>query len=193
MKKQIPREIAQAIKQIVFDEADQENFLARSRPENGAFLNRLVAMSSVGGKLLEYMPEADVRTYVKDTILNAYSKEKAQQNRPENIIDIIKKKFKFQSVEWVERRPDLQAEMYTTSTRDNFIVVADGTYLKWETALRKALLYVASSPFCDLDNVETKILLLLFARSSKIPASDLTVLERALSFCNGAVNIYGDE
>ncbi|HBT75945.1 MAG TPA: hypothetical protein DEB39_03270 [Planctomycetaceae bacterium] len=193
MKKQIPPEIAKEIKQIVFCEADRENYLARSRPENGAFLNRLVAMPTVGEKLLEYMSKAGVRTYIKDAILNAYSKEMAQKKRPKNISAIIKKIFKLQAVEHVESQSALQTEIYVTASKDHFIVVADGTYLKWETALRKALYCVAGSPFAAVKDVEIKILLLLFARGCKIPKSDLTSLERALSICGGAVSVYGDE
>jgi len=193
MKKQIPTEIAKEIKQTVFSEADRENYLARSRPENGAFLDRLVAMPSVGGKLQNYMSKAGVRTYIKDAILNAYSKEMALRKRPKNISTIIEKTFNLRAVKHVESQSASQTEIYMTASKDHFIIVADGTYLKWETALRKALYCVAGSPFTAIKGVEIKILLLLFARGSKIPKSDLTALERALSFCDGAVSVYGDE
>lgn len=73
-----------------------------------------------------------------------------------------------------------------------FVVVADGTVLKWETALRKALLYVASKPFSDNSDASIKIVLTLFARHQKVSPSDLRHLEKALSMCNAKPYIYGE-
>ena len=70
MSKKVPDDIAKEIKECVFQEADRVNYLARSRTDNGNFLAQLVTMPNVGGRLSQYMKKAEVRTYIKDAILN---------------------------------------------------------------------------------------------------------------------------
>lgn len=191
MSKKIPDDIAKEIKECVFQEADQAHYLARSRTDNGNFLGQLVAMPNVGGRLSQYMSKAEVRTYIKDAILNRYSKDKTQEERPEEIEPIILNKIGVRA-SLVEEEAKSQISLFKSTSDPCFVVVADGTLLKWETALRKALLYVASKPFSDNSAISIKIVLMLFARHQKVSPSDLRHLEKALSICHAKPYIYGE-
>jgi hypothetical protein len=191
MSKKVPDDIAKEIKELVFQEADRVNYLARSRTDNGNFLAQLVAMQNVGGRLSQYMKKAEVRTYIKDAILNRYSKDKTQEERPDELEPIIRGKVGI-NAHFVEQETKSQISLFNSPSDSCFVVVADGTFLKWETALRKALLYVASKPFSDRPDVSIKILLTLFARYQKVSPSDLRHIEKALLMCNAMPYIYGE-
>ncbi|EFB9761459.1 hypothetical protein FA678_23300, partial [Escherichia coli] len=94
MSNLIPDKIAKSIKQTVYNEADKVNYLSRTRTENGNFLAQLVSMPSVGGKLSQYMRKDAVRTYIKDAILNRYSKDKTGEAKPNDVEEIILETFK---------------------------------------------------------------------------------------------------
>jgi len=191
MSKKVPDDIAKEIKECVFQEANRAHYLARSRTDNGNFLGQLVAMPNVGGRLSQYMNKVEVRTYIKDAILNRYSKDKTQEERPSDIEQIILHKVGVKAC-FVEQEVKSQISLFISTSNACFVVVADGTVLKWETALRKALLYVASKPFSDNPESSIMILLMLFARHKKVSPSDLRHLEKALLMCNAKPYIYGE-
>lgn len=191
MSKKVPDDIAKEIKECVFLEADRINYLARSRTDNGQFLAQLVVQPNVGGRLSQFMKKAEVRTYIKDAILNRYSKDKTQEERPDNLESIILE-LTGHRVVFIEQDTKSQISLFKSSTDALFIVVADGTVLKWETALRKALLYVASKPLAESLNIKVTIVLTLFARHQKVCPSDLRHLGNALSMCHAKPYIYGE-
>ena len=155
MSRKVPDNIAKEIKVCVFQEADRINYLARSRTDNGNFLAKLVSMQDVGEKLSQYMNKAEVKTYIKDAILNRYSKDKIKEERPDDLESIIIEKTGFKAY-FVEREEKNDISLFKSPSHTCFIVVANGTVLKWETALRKALLYVASKPFSKNANASIK-------------------------------------
>lgn len=187
----IPEKIAKSIKEFVYSEADRVNYLARSRTENGVFLAQLVTMPAVGGKLSQYLRKDAIRTYIKDAILNRYSKDKTEEEKPENLDVIIANMYNFDAY-FVEAEPKNKISLYYVNNNKSMIVIADGTVLKWETALRKALIYIASKPFSERDDVKVSILLTLFARYQKVSPSDVNCIQKALSVCNAKAFIYGD-
>ena len=191
MSNKVPDDIAKEIKGCVYQEANCVNYLARSRTDNGIFLDQLVDMSEVGGRLSQYMKNAEVRTYIKDAILNRYSKDKTQEERPSDLKLIIRNKIGVKA-HFVEQETKSQISLFNSPSDSCFVVVADGTVLKWETALRKALLYVASKPFSEKADVSIKIMLTLFARHQKVSPSDLRHIEKALSMCNAKPYLYGE-
>jgi len=191
MSKKVPDDIAKEIKECVFQEADRVNYLARSRTDNGNFLAQLVAMAKVGGRLSQYMKKAEIRTYIKDAILNRYSKDKTQEERPDDLGRIILKEIGIQA-HFEEEDAKSQITLFKSPSDSCFVVVVDGTVLKWETALRKALLYIASKPFSQNSNASIKVVLTLFARHQKVSPSDFRHLEKALSMCNARPYIYGE-
>jgi len=190
MGKKVPYTIAKEIKDIVFAEADNCNYLSKSRTENAQFLSQLVGMPNIGGRLSEFIQKAEVRTYIKDAILNRYAKDKIQQKKPSDLESIIKQTISVEDCTLIEDDSAHHIKLFKSDRK--YIVAADGTVLKWETALRKALLYIASKPFADNDSNEIVILLTLFARHQKVSPSESRHLAKALSLCSGHLYIYGE-
>ena len=179
MSKKVPDDIAKEIKECVFQEADRVNYLARSRTDNGNFLAQLVAMPNVGGRLSQYMKKAEVRTYIKDAILNRYSKDKTQEERPDDLESIILEKVGIQAL-FVEHEAKSQISSFKSPADACFVVVADGTVLKWETALRKALELIAKQPGLTVDGKTPSICLNLVSTTSDLTAADKNHITNAL-------------
>jgi len=191
MGKKVPKGVAKEIKETVFREADQINYLAQARNNNGMFFDQLVSMPEVGGRLSGFMPKSEIRTYIKDSILNRYSKNKAQEERPnsDDLILIIKQLLEIDA-HFVECKS--KVTLFKSPINNCFIVIADGALLKWETALRKALLYLTAKPFFDQKDMEINIILTLFARGEKVTPSNMHHLEKSLSLCNAIPYLYGE-
>ena len=184
----IPQEVATAIKKIVFAEADKINYLALSRSDSSAFLNALVVREDVGAAISKFTGRERVRHYIKDAILNRYSKDKAKAAFPDDPIPIIKEACGLE----VEKSPGKgQARLYRSMMTDRsteYVVIVEGAYLKWETALRKALLFISGKPFSEK---ASKIHILLFLFSPRpIPESDKKHLSKALHRCGASPHIF---
>ena len=86
----LPKNIQSQVKEAVFREADEFGYMASGRIESGQFIDTLVEDPEVGRVLIEYMPKERVRTYIKDGILNAYTKKATNKaletSTPENTI-----------------------------------------------------------------------------------------------------------
>lgn len=188
----IPEKVAKNVKQTVYLEADKVNYLSRSRTENGIFLAQLVSMPTVGGKLSQYMRKDAIRTYIKDAILNRYSKDKTGEAKPDDLCLIISQIFGLEA-QLIEENSKTKTSLFYAEGGMHVIVVADGTVLKWETALRKALVLVASTPLTERCETTVSILLTLFARHQKVSPSDEKCIQKALSICNAKAYIYGDD
>ncbi len=191
MSRGIPEKISKEIKAKVFLEADRINYLARNTSDNNAFINNLVAMPEVGGRLSQFINKMELRTYIKDAILHRYSEQKAKENRPNKIEPIINELMGI-TAELLETDLKNQINIFKSLNDGRFIVVTDGTILKWETALRKALLYITSKPLSDQKEMKISIILTLFARRQKVSPSDMRHLEKALSLCNAVPYVYGE-
>lgn len=143
----VPKKTKIAIQKEVFDEADRFGYMERSRYDSGSFLDRLVESPKVGKKLAEYMEQAHVRTYIKDAILNAYTKMKKKEALesipPEKLI----KDVYGDDASIIQEFGGKHKGMYVLRGKSGkFYILSPGTVLKWETALRKALQVVAQEP-----------------------------------------------
>ena len=190
MSNKVPDEVAKTIKQLVYSEADNFHYLSRSRPDNGRFIERLVASQDIGGVLRAYMDRAEVKTYIKDAILNRYAKDKRINGRPNDILSKCKAFFDLNDL--LESDSEADLILFKSSQSSVYIVVSEGTYLKWETALRKALLYVASHPFGQNGKNHIHLVLSLFARNRRIPESDKALLRNALENVSAKVIFWGE-
>jgi len=72
----IPDAVRNSVIQKVFQIADAEGYMTNNRVESTRFIDRLVVKPEVGEVLLGFMEEKKVRTYIKDGILNQYTKLK---------------------------------------------------------------------------------------------------------------------
>jgi hypothetical protein len=187
----IPQNVAQQVKQIVFDAADEVDYLAMARPDSGAFLNGLVTRPDVGGEIVKYIKRDEVRHYIKDAILNRYSKDKTKEATPDDLKSIVKSTY---GLDAEESHRGVKLCLYRSTTPDRpseYVVISEGTILKWETALKKALLFISSKPFSKTAN-EVHILLLLFTQHKPVPPSDKKSLENALKRCGAKPYIFGE-
>jgi hypothetical protein len=175
----VPRSVQKQIKAEVFRQADQHHYLEQDRTANGQFIGRLVQDESVGGKLLEYMQRESVRTYIKDALLNAYAKQRRAGSLHASPIVDVRGEFPDPVVE-VEKHPSKLLWLYRTGDGSE-VLVAGGTVLKWETALRKALDFIAASPGYRNTATHPLIFLRLTAGAGPVCASDKAHLESALA------------
>lgn len=192
MAVKLPSNIVGLIRERITEEADSHMYLSMSRTESGTFIDELVKKGNVGGLLLKYMPRTEVRTYIKDGVLNRYTKHKARSAKPGCIEDVIKSCYGFTSVE-IEDNHKTGVSLFKTvnSPITLYIVVCNGTYLKWETALRKGLLFIPGKPF-SASPQNVRLLLTLFAGYRHVTNSDKAHLESALSTCNACAFFYGE-
>jgi hypothetical protein len=168
----IPTKIKHDIKISVFQKADAHDYMNRTRPENRLFMQDLVEDADVGGKLASYMEKSEIKTYIKDAILNAYSKTKL--GPPEDLKEILKREVG----EDCEEIEDLSknVSLYTGKSGKAYIV-ACGTYLKWESALRKALENVA----CLRKGAQSEVVLVLSIQTRHATTPDMELTKKALA------------
>lgn len=179
MPNNIPRDKRERIFELVYDRADAFGYCTRNRPDNSMFMNSLVNDPEIGGVLSQYMPTGEVRTYVKDTILNKYAK------------DLVKRKMAaiepipvFQIVYGIDTHFVGKTGQITVCRANNndIYVLSAGTYLKWETALRKALEYITSKELVKDHGVH--ICLGLVVTNDDITSGDKKAIEDELSIVN---------
>lgn len=190
MSNSLPPKVAKEIKKIVHQEADQQRYCSMSRPESGAFMDSLVKRDEVGGVISQYIPKAEVRTYIKDGILNAYSKAYARKSRPSDLGSVINSAYGMDCA-FIEKRGDV--EIYAAHQGDSrkYVLIAYGTFLKWETALRKLLICLAS--FNDsVSSGDVYLLAILMAQGKVIAPADKALVAKALARCSAQAHIVGE-
>lgn len=179
MAVKLPTDVRKTIKKLVFARADEFGYGSRSRVENGAFLNSLAEAPEIGGALRQYMRENQVRTYIKDGILNAYAK--AEIRKKLNYISIESVIQQVYHVEAKEIGKVNHTCVYRSESNDIFLIHT-GTYLKWETALRKLLECVASADGLSEKANTVSLCLLLTVGIGEMTLADQKQLEKALEY-----------
>lgn len=191
MSNKVPQDVARKIKSIVFDAADQVDYLSMTRSDSGAFLNGLISRPEVGLEIAKYVRRGDVRHYIKDAILNRYSKDKVREATPVELEPIISLAYGLQvGLSHKESKLHLYKSISSEKPR-SYVVISEGTFLKWEAALKRALLFIGAQPFSKRGG-EVHILLLLFAHHKPIAPSDLQNLNAALERCGAKAHIFGE-
>ena len=182
MAYKLPKDKADLIRGKVFEKADEYEYITRSRTENGQFINSLVDDPEIGGVLCEYMPKENVRTHIKDGILNAYSKQ-ATNKALENFTatDIIQRKYEVSS-SIIQQCTGKDARLSVSRANDGRIfVVSGGIVLKWETALRKALDLIANEAKLSVNGKTPEICLYLASVNDSLTEADKKHISTALS------------
>jgi hypothetical protein len=141
-------------------------------------MDDLVNDPEIGGVLQEYMPQNRVRTYIKDSILNPYTKQKSTQmlqaHHPETIIS------KLYGVEITYHNAHGDVTLCGCPPELVF-VIGRGTVLKWETALRRALEFIARNPKLRTPNGYPSICLQLAVVKEDVTDADKRQIEIALT------------
>ena len=134
MPNKLPENVAKQVKVAAFRICDELDYCSRSRPDNAKLITQLVNHHDVGMIIQKFVKQDEVRTYIKDSILNKYAKEhvKAILHKAQ-IQDLLQKKYS------LKLNKITDTIFATKGSPIRYIVAQIGTYLKWESALRKAL------------------------------------------------------
>ena len=156
------------------------------RIESGRFLDMLVDDPDVGKIIIEYMPKERVRTYIKDGVLNSYTKAATKKalaaSTPENVIKTTYNEL----AAVIQEGKGKQSGLFVLRAESGHIyVVSGGTVLKWETALRKALEIIANEPNLTIDGKAPSICLKLSLTGQSLTEADKTHIIAAV----GAVGV----
>lgn len=184
----IPRDVQLKIKEIVYKKADEHGYLNKGRPDNSSFMENLIKDPTIGGVLSEFMTKVEIKTYIKDAILNRYSKDKVLEELSSGAEKAIIKVFNIGSnqIEIGNRVSFHRLE------NNDLVILAEGTLLKWETALRKALEFIEKSPGLPPEDCELHILLNLAVSGKLLTDADRKKLNSILSIVNVRV-IFSDD
>jgi hypothetical protein len=187
----IPNNKRQEIRKIAYKALDDADYLAMSQEQASEFMNLLLNRQDIGGELAKYIKRERIRTYIKDSVVNNYSKEKTKEAIPKDPRPILKSLFDIRAEE-SHKEAGLQLYKSINADKPNeYVVISEGTILKWETALRKALLFISAKPFSKSAS-DVHILLLLFAQHKPLTLSDKNNLETALIRCGAKPYIFGE-
>jgi hypothetical protein len=174
--KKVPVDIQREIKSAVYEKADKHCYLQRDRSINSNFMDNLVRDPEVGVRLANYMGKSEVRTYIKDAILNRYSKDKVKDAMSLDAGIVIDNMLNLKSI---EIEADKRVGLYRLENND-LCLLSRGTSLKWETALRKALEYISRAPKLPPEDCKLHIVLHIVTLSKPLPESDIEHLRDAL-------------
>lgn len=177
MARMLPENVREQIRRLVYQRAEEANYLAQGRIENGRFMITLVNDPNIGGILRDYMPVDEVKTYIKDAVLNRYAKDKRREVLEEYKIETLIANSFGMSVE-IETKD--RVSLYRSTERaESYCVVGNGTSDKWETALRHALLYVTNLPE-ETRKKDIRIALRCTSPRGKLSMSDKDHIREAL-------------
>lgn len=139
-----------------------------------------------------YLSKEKVRTYIKDTIINAYSKALTKK-----ILDAISPTDTIRQIYDVSSSIIQQCKgknpwvSVSRSEDGRIFVVSGGTVLKWETALRKALELIARESGLTIEGKTPTICLHLVLTDNSLTVADKKHIQTALAaikvqalFCN---------
>lgn len=172
----LPDKLRDEVFETVYKMADEHKYIARGRVENGVFMNQLVKHPMVGEKLAEYMPKGHIKTYIKDTILNRYAKVK--KSLPQDISEMLSTEYPTQIYE-IEYIHSDHLSFHRTD-QNKYLVVARVNYLKWETAIRKIALYVASKTDEQIANRDLELVTIIFEQGCPVNSADRELVSKGL-------------
>lgn len=192
MANALPKPVQAKIRRAVFKKADEYGYVHCGRIESGRFIDMLVEDPEIGKVLIQYMPKERVRTYIKDGVLNAYTKSLTKKAlaafTPEKAISIVYEETAYV----IQTGKGKQSGLFVLRSEEGKIyVVSGGTVLKWETALRKALEIIANEPTLTIDGKSPLICLKLSLGGQELTEADKKHITTALGavgvkavFCN---------
>lgn len=186
MAKKLPKSTEKRIKQAIFAKADEFGYVASGRVESGQFMDTLVSDPDIGGVLKEYMEKERIRTYIKDGVLNAYTKAKKKELLSKKGPKQIIKDVYGTDADIIQSCSGKDEGVYVLrNSQGEIFVISSGTVLKWETALRKALDIIARQSGLTINDNTPDICLRLAEVGQALTESERTHITKAL----GAVNV----
>lgn len=182
MSKVAPKSVLDEVCAEVCKLADAHKYMLKGRAENSKFMDDLGKHPKVGKRLCEFLPVEEVRHWIKDVALHDYAAKKRQP--PRDIDDLLKHNTGKDSSE-IDYEPKNRLSLHR-ATDGEYFLVARTTYIKWETGLRKILLYMTiRSRFTQQPDLRLRMVLLIHLIAGEtVNAGDRQVLERALKLIN---------
>ena len=182
-----------AVKKAIYKKADEFNYASRSRSDCGRFMDDLVTDDEVSGVLKNYMAKEKIRTYIKDGVLNAYTKELTKKAlKAASPTDTIKQFYNVESSVIQKGKGKDVGLTVSRSVNGRIFVISSGTVLKWETALRKALELIAKEKGLTVNDNTPSVCLHLAVIGQDLTDADKQHINTALAaisvkarFCNG--------
>jgi hypothetical protein len=170
----IPADVKKELFRIVSERADKHDYCNRPRPENHRFMLDLTNDPLIGGRIAEFLGQEKVKTYLKDTLLHDYA---ALHRHPVKAADSYIK-----SLGWGElfRIDTPKGKPSLFRLQNGQIVAAEFTsYLKWETGMRKLLLYLAGKS--ELRKKNLRLVLIICDQKRVICESEKKLVMDALA------------
>lgn len=193
MAKILTPDIKTKIKKAIYEKADKFGYASCGRNDSGWFIDDLVNDPEIGGIIKEYIEKEKIRTYIKDAVLNAYKKERKKKVLSSALpSEVIYQLYSVKSTV-IQKCKGKDAGVSISRSEDGGVfVISDGTVLKWETALRKALEIIAREPNLIVNGKTPSICLLLAVINQDITDGEKKHITAALDaisvkaqFCNG--------
>lgn len=181
-KNNLPKVVRKNIFKTVFKKADEFGYTQCDRVQSGQFMDSLVDDPEVGRVLSEYMAKERIRTYIKDTVLNKYTKhvnnEALASMTPEETINQLYGEAT-NEIDNIHSKANTLSVL-RASESGNVYVVSSGTVLKWETALRKALEIIANKPTLTVNGKPPFVCLKLSTSKQDMTEADKNLIRTAL-------------
>lgn len=178
MPRKLPANILNELKETVRTLADAHRYLERSQIENTAFIDQLARHPHVGARIQEFMGPHEVRHYIKDAILKKYAKAKRQ---PPKDVSACIKAICPKKAHLIETAEEGIVSLYRCEDGE-CLVIAKVSHRRWETGLRRVLLYVARNQAIRLlPRPQLRLALLIMLHGTNVTEADRKMVERALA------------
>ena len=187
MARDLPKGIQVKVREAVYRKADNFGYMHKSRVDNGLFMENLIKDREVGGILTQLMERDAIKTYIKDAVLNRYMKEKKKTilpSHPDGLLPIVKKLYQQGANSIHAANPVFLFRL----DNSDILLIAQGTLLKWETALRKALEFIEKSPGLPPKEGSFHVVLNIASLGQPSTAADREHLRKTLAYVG--VDIY---
>lgn len=180
----MPKTVMLEIRARIVRYLDENDYMSAGRQRSGEIMDALVSDPSIGSKIAEYRGKERVRTYIKDAVLNRYTKERTKA--PDNWVPIMKELY---GVDCVGVGQTKYLRLFRSQDGKIFLA-SHGRLIKWETALRKLLEHrAANAKALNEYGTSLECCLILMSGGAPQTAADTDLLKRALETINVKVKL----
>ncbi len=181
MATRIPPQVKDRISRIVYKKADEFGYMECDRVKSGQFMDMLVEDPEVGGVIRQYRTKERVRTYIKDTILNRYTKDATSKTLSSKTPEQIIQEEYGETAAVIQKIKGTAYDCHVLRSEvGNIYIVSEGTFLKWETALRKGLEVIANESNLTIEGRVPSLCLKLSLAGQALTDADKKLIKTAL-------------
>lgn len=189
MPNSIPKDILETIRAKTFAILDERQYLSQSRKENGRLIDELVEHPEIGGIIAGYMSKAAVKTYIKDALINPYSKRENAKSISTDVVEARLSVREGSPVHLIEGSCNKKV-LFLRADNGTLIVAGVGLISKWETALRKVLEFIERAPKLPPMTGDLRMYLLVLMKGKSLTESEKTHISNTLSLINVSVEMF---